>query len=366
MAALTDSQPGTSRGLDLLKFFSTDTRLTRFILYAFLVSRAVAVFYTVQESGNALLNWCGYLLFVAITLTTFRPRPLSRWDLAALLFGFTSVSLMVESVLPFGRQETLGWHYAGITIVAFCLALRGHQVTAVLGYLIVLLIGLVVPSLIGGAEPALVLDGRVRNLVIIVIAAVASAVLGWMDRRLFQVWRDTGIRRAQGAALTEASRTRRRRLMQVIAQSDDVLAEIGSERPLDAWLRRESAILEASLRDGIRGRRLATGQLAEAAEAARRRGATVVMLDDGPAGIDPDGVSRAVEWGAGMIESMPSGTAVVRLLPGNQMDIATCVITPPVQASAGGVPAEPALYSLRGPDPPRRLLREERRLGPRH
>lgn len=355
-----------SRGLDLLRSFSTESRLTRVILVAFLVSRGFAVAYAIGQVGFPLLNWFAFAIFIAITFTAFRPRPLSRLDLAALLFGFTSVSLMVESVLPLGEQDPLGWHYVGFTIVAFGLALRGHQITALVGYLLVLAIGAIVPTVILGVEPALTFDSRVRNVIIIVIAAVASAVLAWMDRRFYQTWRDTGIRRAQGEALTEASRMRRQRLVQVIGQSEAVLDEIASGRPLDARLLQESAILEASLRDGIRGRRMATGRLVASAEAARRRGVTVVILDDGPTEIDPGRITRAVEWAATLVDQLPRGKAVIRLLPGNQRDTATCVFTPPLDSEAPD-DSEPMMYVLPGPDTPRRLRRHERSLRePKH
>lgn len=98
-------------------------------------------------------------------------------------------------------------------------------------------------------------------------------------------------RAAEEAHLTE----REVRLEQTRALAADMLLRIAEPGPgLTDEERRECRLLEAAVRDEIRGRRLLDDEVRRLVLDARRRGVTVSVLDDGGLDRTSEGESRRV------------------------------------------------------------------------
>jgi hypothetical protein len=137
------------------------------------------------------------------------------------------------------------------------------------------------------------------------------------------------------ASQAEARREYRTRIIDLAGELFDRMAN-GAE--LSPGERTECRLLEAGLRDGIRGRGLATREVAQAARAARERGVTVTLIDDRAPDCKEE-VARAVLNATRLsLERAQAGdTCVARLLPAGRRNVATVLL---VTADGEGVRRE--------------------------
>ncbi|WP_149361090.1 sensor histidine kinase [Lolliginicoccus suaedae] len=97
--------------------------------------------------------------------------------------------------------------------------------------------------------------------------------------------------------------------------------------------------VEATLRDRIRGRILASAGILEAASAARERGAEVNLLDDGALDTaGPDTVARVQEAALAELERASGGRLTVRVLPPGRHAVCTIVHDDGVEVRRTEVP----------------------------
>lgn len=176
----------------------------------------------------------------------------------------------------------------------------------------------------------------------ILTSLLAGTVYRLMMRRARQ--REITARQEESAALeqlgTLASRAEARReyRTRVLNQIGGLLDRIEAGQELSLTDRTECRLVEAGLRDAIRGRGLATRDIEAAARSARERGATVTLIDDRR--IDcSDAVCRSVL--TAVVETLERAgagdTFVARLLPVGRRNVATVLLT---NEEGGGVRRE--------------------------
>jgi hypothetical protein len=138
----------------------------------------------------------------------------------------------------------------------------------------------------------------------------------WLRRTARQIseFQHTERRRIAAEQSRDAAAVERRRQLDRVRQlAGPALAEI-AEGAGPAAARLEHRLLEAELRDQIRGRSLATGVLPRAARAARARGADIALLDDlRSEAVPAEFLESAVAWAAERISTVSAGSATVRL-----------------------------------------------------
>lgn len=119
----------------------------------------------------------------------------------------------------------------------------------------------------------------------IVWVAVAELLLASMDRAALDAGRLAQLQRAASAwQASQAGRQRERRVQvqRALAVAGPVLARtVAAAGGLDPDERLEARVAEGTLRDELRGPRLLDDDVRAALAAARRRGATVTVLDEG-------------------------------------------------------------------------------------
>lgn len=107
-----------------------------------------------------------------------------------------------------------------------------------------------------------------------------------------------------------------------------LLERIATGERLSAEERAQCELLEARLRDQLRGGLIINGAVAEAAMAARRRGVDVTMIDDGGLRNASDDVQRAVRGAVlSALEFATSGSVYARVLPPGRARVAGVLIT---------------------------------------
>lgn len=130
--------------------------------------------------------------------------------------------------------------------------------------------------------------------------------------------------------LASQAEARREYRTRVLRQVGGILDRIESGHELTCEEREECRLVEASLRDAIRGRGLATREILEAARAARERGASVSLIDDRRTDYVEEVCRQVLAATRETLDSADAGdTFVARLLPVGRRIIASVLLVNP-------------------------------------
>ncbi|CAN5422318.1 hypothetical protein BH10ACT6_BH10ACT6_04020 [soil metagenome] len=284
---------------------------SRTLLASFVVVNLVIA---VLAGGPAMHDGRGLgallLLTLAAALAVLSPRdPLERWRVLTII-GLIVIAtcFMLEQLRITGPGGFLNWNYNASNFILFALALRGRIRWAWIGLAVVAAITLSWSLIATHAlwQGIYVLYGEVGALLAgtffaVVLRAAANEVVTLQEVRRQRI--------GEEHLRAETERERAAQLALVRKRVIPVLTTIASGE-VSAAQRQEHRLLEAVLRDEIRGVRLAVEPLASAVRAARARGTDVVLLDDA------DEVTLAwsdLEWAADAIAELDRDRITVRL-----------------------------------------------------
>lgn len=142
--------------------------------------------------------------------------------------------------------------------------------------------------------------------------------------------RDEALALEQIGRLASQAEARREYRTRILRQVGPILERIESGQELTGEDREECRLIEASLRDAIRGRGLATRDILEAARAARERGALVTLIDDRRVECVDEVCRNVLAATRETLHSADSGdTCVARLLPVGRRNVATVLLVNP-------------------------------------
>jgi hypothetical protein len=283
----------------------------------------------------ALALYCGA---VVLSVTVGRTVAMPRW-LALLDIGVTVVvTVAVASTLDFG-DASLGyatWYVGAVGSLLTIVAVRRHAGLAWLGLAL-----LALQTVLWTGAPAKLLTLGVPGDLIWV--AVADIFTRAMERAAGEVRSYAAAERetVEWQAAQDAHHYERQvRLGQTARTALPMLNRIVSEHgDLDAAARQECRVLEQSIRDEIRGRRLLNDAVRMQVLAHRRRGAMVQVLDDG--GVDdvpPELLDPVLERVAAALEGLTSDRIVLRTAPkGSAKAVTVVAISSNSEASALGL-----------------------------
>ena len=249
----------------------------------------VLAVYTIDQPRHQSPIFVAMALFAlatVVSLLPFGPKRMPIW-MAAFNFAIViAITLLVANELDFARPGGTGyasWYVAASGILLTITSTRGRPTFAWLGigFLVVHTI-----TIVGPAGPAGLLSlGIVGSASWVAVSHVMSTALTKASKdaqRFALAEREaTDWQAAQEAHVYE----RQFRLGQTSAMALAMLRII-QERDGDLTdeQRQECLHLEGAIRDEIRGRKLLNDAVREEVMSARRRGATVTLLDEG--GID--------------------------------------------------------------------------------
>ena len=259
--------------------------VTLLVAYLFSGYHVLLGLYTINEPASSGPILVAMGLYVLATVASLWPNSPIRMSLPLALFNVAvcvAIPLIVGSQLD-GSGANLGyatWYVAAVGTLLTITATRKRPQLALLG------VGaLVVHSVVWAGVGELGHMGVIGSVVWVVAAALLSRALVKAGRDGSQYARAereaSGWHAAQEAHLYE----RQVRLTQTMRLAMPMLRRISeSNGELTEDERQECRLLEAAIRDEIRGRRLLNNAVREQVMAARRRGASVTLLDEG--GID--------------------------------------------------------------------------------
>lgn len=291
-----------------------------------------ATLMTVGHWGDYRSPWLVFLLAVASGIVAAVPLS-ARWAGTVVggvtVFAWFGIVALVSTQIEAPVEELSAlWPATSASLAMGLLAMIGvwrlAWVTTGL---------LLAQSLLGGISGALSETQAIEQL-----GLLTAPVAGTVYRILMRKSRrsETAARRAEGEALEQIGRlaaqaeARREYRTRVLRQVGPILERIESGAELTCDERQECRLLEASLRDAIRGRGLATREVVEAARAARERGATVTLIDDRRTDCVDEVCRNVLAATRETLENAADGdNFVARLLPLGRRNVATVLLVGP-------------------------------------
>jgi len=311
--------------------------LPRKILVSFAVAFSmyfpVVGFLNVSDYKHRILGLIAVILYLTAVLTSstlYKPLEIPRVQALFNLMVSILVPILVNQRLsPADAQSFGAWYVGGLGVLLAITAVRGHPLLSWVG---VLSLGL---QLIIWGSPAILLEVGFVGATLYVAAGQGIA----QGLRTADSQFDAYIQQAEVAEATSsrntATRLERKRLIEAALQEAvPTLKYLVSRRGrLSEKDKKEAWILEAQLRDEIRGRELVDNSIRLATKAARLRGVTVALLDDGGLqGCTEKQLSHFRKQIVKAVNSVAAGQITIRAVRGEAWRVTILATRPGVTA----------------------------------
>ncbi|POH62213.1 hypothetical protein C3B59_11655 [Cryobacterium zongtaii] len=303
------------------------TPMARLILALFVFVHGLLAVINIVPGRPLALMLGAYLAIVLSAITLMRPmnRPFPRTQVAvALTLSGVGAILMFGYLPAHDGAPFAHWHLGAITLILVVLAARGQIRSAWMGYAVLAL--LTVGWAVETGQSAMVgVDLVSRHAGTLLAGSFFVVGLGRSERDLRVLTQDDLARARQDATTVAAIRERKAQLRRVNALARPTLLRLAEPHALTAEERAQCLLVEASLRDAIRGRCLFVPPVIHAVQAARQRGVEVTVLDDS-ADTPPEQLETLASTVADVLDTIEHGRVTVRVLPAGRADVATLVI----------------------------------------
>lgn len=302
------------------------------MIWLYFATLAVLAVWSLDEVRSTLPTIVALALFAGVTvvLTVDTAEVQSLPATLVTVAVWPVVALLVSWQLEFGGGFSQ-WYLGAGTATLFYLSLRGRPIWAWVGFVLLSVVIVIwgATTEIGIGTAALLVG---KQFPILVAGTLFAIGLQRTAASIQQLTTETSARAAIEAADVAANVERNHRLAELDAFATPLLTLLVSGTELTESDRREFAVAEAELRDGLRARSLSVPPVVEAAREARRRGVDVVLLDDSePGGVEPADLDAVVAELSAALARTTEGRVVARLLPPGREGVATLL----VDSSAG-------------------------------
>jgi hypothetical protein len=219
-----------------------------------------------------------YVYCAAATLLFFRGLQLPRWQAAINLVAGAALPTIVIAQRELIDDHSIGaWVVMGTALILTATAVRQQARFALIG--LALLLGVLIVEYGAGAASTAGLAGA---LVFVLAGLGVSRGIARTTREMSKFKAKEVESRSKIAELEAASLERQRRLSQVLGTAVPLLSVIRDMKsPLDEELKQSAKIVEATLRDNLRGRDLLNLAMTNEVQRLRNLGVEVLILDEG-------------------------------------------------------------------------------------
>ncbi|MGO4103543.1 ATP-binding protein [Leifsonia sp. YAF41] len=328
-------------------------RAVRGALLLFVAAHALLAFGDRDPRGPLVFEIAAVLAVsaAAVLVTSPAPYPLPRQTtVQALVLCAVTATLQLFQVTPDSALPFAQWHLGAITLILLVLVAQRRIGWAWIGYAVLLgaMIGWAVAN---GLTPGDGVDMVIRHAGTLVAGSLFVLGLRRSAATLETINSERTQRAIEEATTAASLRERASELAKVNSRARSLLDRLAGLRvgearpgesepgahaqapcddlkPVRTALRAECLLVEASLRDSIRGRSLSIEPVITAAHRARARGVDVTLIDDGDDGSDARniGVVATSVAIANELERMQGGRLTARILPSGRPEFATIVV----------------------------------------
>lgn len=251
------------------------------IAFAFGFYHGLLGIFSLSEYKNQTLAVVALAVyFITLMILIFDKRGI-RMHFASALLSLVAVVVVSQLIYASLDQVREGsyttWHVGALATLLGIVAIRQFPIVAWIGFAM-----LTFQHLAWGGLQVTFNSGLVGGLLLVAVGqaaywATVSSALEAIEFRARAVEIDSAVAAASAAHLEKMQR-----LQETLSTAHPLLEKIKLQSgELAETDRREAALLEAQLRDQIRGRALLSPALISATRAARARGVEVQLLDDG-------------------------------------------------------------------------------------
>lgn len=280
----------------------------------------------VEKYGYPLVAILLYLAAIIASMIFYRgpnlPMPQAILNLAVAAI----VPLLVNSNLdPITADAYSTWYVVGIATLMATTAVRQQKLVAWIGTALLVLQVISWAGLFGGIQA-----GLIGALLLVFAGHTISVGLKSAYSRTMEFTEAARNSQIQAVANAAASEERRARLDFALRGALPILQMIDSQKgKLSDTQKLEARLLEASLRDEIRGRGLMSDEIREAVRQARLRGVEVIVLDEGGLDLISDSARKEILKKVALsFEQVSSGRLTLRA-PADESWKVTLVATRP-------------------------------------
>ncbi len=254
-----------------------------------------------------------YFLALVVIVITNQGLTMPRWAAYIAVAVSALISLVLVGVIDFENLDGyLTWHVGGIGLLMSITAIRSHRMLAIIGMAIMTTL-----TVAAGGANAVFTTGLIGSWLWLGVGIGSSFGIQSSEKaamNFFQKAMETSrLIEASSAARAE----RQDRIDATLKGALPLLTKISKQNgELTEAQKKSARLLEAELRDQIRGRGLAAPIVVDAIRKARKKGIEVQLLDDG--GLD--GMSDAEREKllvriSQEVAKVRSGKLVIRAVP---------------------------------------------------
>ena len=269
----------------------------------------------------ALVAYLGILIPTMVVRQTRQMSPLVAW-----------INLIVCALIPLAINTQLDpshlsdystWYVLGVGTILGATAVRGRRAFAWIG--LAILVGEIAAW---GGVASLATTGLPGVLSLIVTGHAVSLGVGRAVRSAQELNRYAAETAAETAALEAAGRVRSTLVEKTLRKALpalNLIAALGGQ--LNEIQRKEALLLEAALRDEIRGEALLSDAMRSAIKTAREHGVEVLVLDEGGLeGLSESERSRILDQAAESIAGVREGRLTIRAPKGEDWRVTIAAV----------------------------------------
>ena len=267
-----------------------------------------------------------YLVFSLISISFYAGLRIPTW-LALINLSFVLVTpwIFTQMIIENEPASYSTWFVVGLATLMGITSFRGHVIVGWLGFF-----AIASQIIIWGGFGTLLNAGIVGALLMVFAGHASGYAVRTADRQAAESIESQRAFEVGAASRTAARKFRQERIQQTLQKAEPILTEIvESQGHLDSDKSENARLLEAELRDLIRGRGLINERVSEAAKKARARGVKVELLDEG--GLEElDEVQRGeiLEKVANAIDAAVDGKITIRSPRGESWKVSIAAMSP--------------------------------------
>lgn len=267
-----------------------------------------------------------YVLILIPTITIGESRAMPRWMALINVIVCAGIPLVINTQLdPSHLTDYATWYVLGVGTVLGGTAVRGRRGFAWFG-----LIVLVAEIAAWGGVGSLASTGLPGVLSLLVTGHAVSLGVERAVKAARELNEKAAATAAETAAVEAAGDVRSKLIEQTLSRAIpalNLIAALGGN--LNETQKREARLLEAGLRDEIRGATLLNDKMRAAIKAARERGVEVLVLDEG--GLDDLSIEqreKILDKAAASFATVNQGRLTVRAPKDEDWKITVAAIRP--------------------------------------
>ena len=267
-----------------------------------------------------------YLAISLISIVFSRSVRIPLW-LALINLLFTGITPFVffQILVVSETASYATWFVVGLATLMGITAFRGHVIVGWLGFL-----AIGIQTVVFGGFGSLLNAGVVGALLMVFAGHASGYAIRTADRQASESMKIQSALAIDAASRSTARKVREERIQQTLQKAEPLLTKIvGSSGKLSSKEKEDARLLEAELRDLIRGRGLINERVSSAANAARAKGVKVEILDEGGLeDVDIEERERILERVARALESVEDGRITIRSPKGETWRVTIAAMSP--------------------------------------